>query len=285
LLPNAGHNILFTLCQLWSRSYPIKLHFLIFRIQYSIEGTSVDIGDMSTLQCALYSTFAVKYRAQYPVCAMPSLMPVKSNIITFLDTQSTIFNLTYLFRYWSHVDNSMRVILLICSQIHSTISGLSYAISGPGKNQYIYISCYSGFKIKLNVSLLLLVASRQIYARILHIICQIQSTISCLRSVKSGSRQMQYNYSSSYAGFNIQLNVPPQRLVDYRQIDARYTPHLLRYTEHNIGITLCQLWSRSNAIELQFMSFRLQCSIERIWVAIGGVSTNPSALYSTFAAK
>jgi hypothetical protein len=33
------------------------------------------------------------------------------------------------------------------------------------------------------------------------------------------------------------------------------------------------------------MSFRLQYSIERIWAAIGGVSTNPSALYSTVAAK
>jgi hypothetical protein len=122
--------------------------------------------------------------------------------------------------------------------------------------------------------------------RVIHHICyQLQSTISGLRYFKSGPSQIQYNNSSSCAGINIQLNVSPLRLVVYRQIDARYTPHLLRNTEHYIGFTLCQLWTRSNAIELQFMSLRLQCSIERIWVAIGGVSTNPSALYSTFAAK
>jgi hypothetical protein len=44
---------------------------------------------------------------------------------------------------------------------------------------------------------------------ILHICCQIQSTISGLRYLNSGPRQMEYNYSSSYAVFNIQLNVSP----------------------------------------------------------------------------
>jgi hypothetical protein len=47
-----------------------------------------------------------------------------------------------------------------------------------------------------------------------------------LRSVKSGPSQIQYNYSSSYAGCNIQLNVSPMLLVVYRQLNARHTPHL-----------------------------------------------------------
>jgi hypothetical protein len=38
----------------------------------------------------LYSTFAAKYRAQYPVYAMATLVPVKSNIITFV-----LFSLHY----------------------------------------------------------------------------------------------------------------------------------------------------------------------------------------------
>jgi hypothetical protein len=120
---------------------------------------------MSTIQYALLSTFAAKYRAQYPVYAMPSLMPVKSNIITFLDTQSTIFNLTYLFRYWSYVDNSMRGILHICFQIQSTISGLRYVKSGPNQIQYNYICWYSGVNIQLNVSPSILVICRQFNER------------------------------------------------------------------------------------------------------------------------
>jgi hypothetical protein len=147
---------------------------------------------MSTIKCAWYSTFAAKYRAQYPVYAMPSLVPGKSNIITVLDIQASMSNWTYLVRYWWYVDNSMRIILHICCQIQSTKSGVCYAIPVP--------------------------------------------------------RQIQYNYSSSCAGINIQLNVSPLRLAVYRQIVACYTPHFLSNTEHNIRFTLCQIWSQSNPI-------------------------------------
>jgi hypothetical protein len=64
--------------------------------------------------------------------------------------------------------------------------------------------------------------------RVIHHICyQIQSTISGLRYAVSVPRQIQYNYSCSCAGINIQLNVSPLRLVVDRQIDACYTSHLL----------------------------------------------------------
>jgi hypothetical protein len=96
LQPHAAKILHITLSQHWPQSNPIKLHFFIFSLQYSIEPISVDIGDISTNQCALYSTFAVKYRAQLPVYGMPSLVPVKSNIITFLDIQATMFNWMYL---------------------------------------------------------------------------------------------------------------------------------------------------------------------------------------------
>jgi hypothetical protein len=38
------------------------------------------------------STFAAKYRPPYPGYAMPALDPVKSNVITVLDIQDSIFN-------------------------------------------------------------------------------------------------------------------------------------------------------------------------------------------------
>jgi hypothetical protein len=122
--------------------------------------------------------------------------------------------------------------------------------------------------------------------RVIHHICyQIQSTISGLRYVKSGPSQIQYNYFSWYSGSNIQLIVSPLRLVVYRQIDACYTSHLLPNTGHNIRITLCQLWSRSNPIQLHFLIFSLQCPIERTLFDIGEMSTIQCALSSTFAAE
>jgi hypothetical protein len=119
---------------------------------------------MSTIQCVLYSTFAAKYRANYPVYAMPSLVPGKSNIITVLLVQASIFNWMYLRCDWWIIDKSMRVIHHICNQIQSTISCLRYAISGPGHILYNYIYWYSGSNIQLNVSPLRLVVYRQIDA-------------------------------------------------------------------------------------------------------------------------
>jgi hypothetical protein len=46
------------------------------------------------------STFAAKSRAEYPVYAISTLVPVKSNIITVLDIQASIFKRTYLRCYW-----------------------------------------------------------------------------------------------------------------------------------------------------------------------------------------
>jgi hypothetical protein len=65
---------------------------------------------------------------------------------------------------------------------------------------------------------------------ILHICCQMQPNSSRYGYVNTGASQIQYSYSSSFAGFNIQLNVSPIRFVVYRQIDACYTPYLLPIT-------------------------------------------------------
>jgi hypothetical protein len=116
-LPNTGNDIRFTLCHLYSRPNPIQLHFSIFRLQYSIERIFFDTGDMSIIQCALCSTFIVKYTAQYQVDVMPTLALTKSNRMTFLDIQASIFNWTYLPWNWLFIDKSMHVILHLCCQI------------------------------------------------------------------------------------------------------------------------------------------------------------------------
>jgi hypothetical protein len=168
----------------------------MFRRKYSIERISAAIGRLSTNCNAFYSTFAVKHRAQYPVYAMSTMIPVISNKITFIDIQDSIFNLTYLLRYWSYDDNSMRLILHICCQIQSTISGLRYVKSGPSQIQYNYSSSYVGFNIHLNVSPLRLVVYRKIDACDTSNFCQIQGTISGLHYANSGLGLIQHKYIS-----------------------------------------------------------------------------------------
>jgi hypothetical protein len=156
------------------------------RLQYSIECICAAIGRLSTNCCVLYSTFAVKYRAQYQVYAMPSLVPVKSNIVTFINIHSSIFNLPYLRRYWWSIDNSMRVILHLCSQIQPISARLRYVKSGPRQIQNNYSSSNAGINIQMNVSPLRLVLYRQSMRVILLICCQMQPKSSGLRYVNSG---------------------------------------------------------------------------------------------------
>jgi hypothetical protein len=51
-------------------------YFLLFGHQYSNERISDAIGGLSTNRCVLYFTFAAKDRAQYPVYAIPTMVPV-----------------------------------------------------------------------------------------------------------------------------------------------------------------------------------------------------------------
>jgi hypothetical protein len=108
-------------------------YFLPFGHQYSNERISDAIGGLSTNRCVLYFTFAAKYRAQYPVYAMPTMVPVYSNTITFLHIQP----------------QSPR---------------LPNVYSSPSQIQYSYISWYSGFNVQLNVPCSILVICRQFKA-------------------------------------------------------------------------------------------------------------------------
>jgi hypothetical protein len=56
---------------------------------------------------------------------------------------------------------------------------------------------------------------------------QIQRTSSRLRYLNCGPGHIQRNYSSTYSGFNIQLNVSPTLLDTCRQISEHYAANLV----------------------------------------------------------
>jgi hypothetical protein len=61
-------------------------------LQSSIERMSAATGSLSTNRFVLYFTFAAKYSAQDTVYAVPSLVHVKTNVVTTLAIQASIFN-------------------------------------------------------------------------------------------------------------------------------------------------------------------------------------------------
>jgi hypothetical protein len=64
---NTAYNLQFTHCEMWSLTYTIYLQLHLCRIQNSAERISAVIGDISTIQCALYSKHGAKYRTHSPV--------------------------------------------------------------------------------------------------------------------------------------------------------------------------------------------------------------------------
>jgi hypothetical protein len=137
----------------------LQLH--IFRIQYSTARICANIGDMSTIQCALYCKHCAKYSAHPIVYATWTVVPSIYNVFTAPHIQASIFNWTYLGWYWRYVENSMRLIPQTWCQMLRIYSSLRYVNCGPGHIQCSYISAYSGFSMLQNVSALMLMISRQ----------------------------------------------------------------------------------------------------------------------------
>jgi hypothetical protein len=108
---------------------------------------------------------------------------------------------------------------------------------------------------------------------------QMQRTSSSLRFMNCGPGHVQWTYSCTYSGNNIQLNLTTQLLEICRHLDARYAATLVRYIAHTLQFTLCELWSRPYTMYLQLHIFRLQYSSERIVVAIGDIWTTQCMLY------
>jgi hypothetical protein len=137
----------------------------MFSLQYSTVRICVPVGDISTIQCALYSKLGAKYSAHPPVYAMWTVVPAIYNEMTTLHIESSIFNWTYLRCYWRYLDNSMSVILQSWCQIQRTFPGLHCVNCGPGQIQCNYSYLHSGFNIQVNQSALLLEISRYFDAR------------------------------------------------------------------------------------------------------------------------
>jgi hypothetical protein len=165
LEPNIEHILQFTLPELWSRTYTMKLQVRIFRLQYSTERICAAIRDISTIQCASYCKIGPKYSAHPSVYAMWTVVSAIYKVFAAPHSQATIFNWTYLRCSWRYSDTSMRVILLILCQIQRTFFSLRYATCGAGHIQSIFSTACSDFNVHLNVSALLLDISRQFNAR------------------------------------------------------------------------------------------------------------------------
>jgi hypothetical protein len=120
---------------------------------------------MSTIHCALNCKLCAKYSAHPPDYAMWTVVPDICNVATSAHIQSSVFNWTYLRRYWRHLENSMCLILQTWYHIQSTSSTLHYLNCGAGHIHWKYSSAYSDFNIQLNLPVLLLEVSRQFNER------------------------------------------------------------------------------------------------------------------------
>jgi hypothetical protein len=91
VVSNIAHILRFTLCELWSRTYTMYLLLSIFRLQYSTERICAAIGDISTIQGALYCKLGAKYSAHPPAYGMGIVVPGIYNVITAQYIQASIF--------------------------------------------------------------------------------------------------------------------------------------------------------------------------------------------------
>jgi hypothetical protein len=87
---------------------------------------------------------------------MCTVAPDIYNVFTASHIQATIFNWTNLRCNWRYSDTSIRIILQIWCQIQRTSSSLRCVNCGPGHIQCNYSSAYSGFNIRLKLSVPLL---------------------------------------------------------------------------------------------------------------------------------
>jgi hypothetical protein len=154
-VPNTAHILQFTLFELWSQTSTMNLHLHVFRLQYSTKRISAAIGDMSTIQCALYWKLCAKYSTYPPDYALWTVVPDIYNVITAPHIQASIFNWTYLSWYCRYIDNWMRFILQTLCQTQRTSSRLRYVNCGAGHIQCSYSTAYSDIHIQLNVSAML----------------------------------------------------------------------------------------------------------------------------------
>jgi hypothetical protein len=136
--------------------------YSVFNIQQNV--FALLLGDISTIQWALYCNLGAKYRARIPVYVMSAVVPDIYNVITVTYIQASKFKWTYMRCYWKYPDISVCVILPTWCQIQRTPSSLRYLNCGPRYIECNYTSAYSGVNNQLSVSALLLEICRQFNA-------------------------------------------------------------------------------------------------------------------------
>jgi hypothetical protein len=80
--------------------------------------------------------------------------------------------------------------------------------------------------------------------------CQIQPTSSSLSYVICGPGHIQWNDNTAYSDFNVHLIVSALLLEISGQFNSRYNANLVPNTTHILQFTLCDLWSRTYAMQL-----------------------------------
>jgi hypothetical protein len=80
---------------------------------------------------------------------------------------------------------------------------------------------------------------------ILHTWYKVQRTSSRLCYLNCAPGHIQWTYSSTYSGFNIEQNVSALILEICRQFNAIYTANMVRNKAHILQFTLSEMWSRS----------------------------------------
>jgi hypothetical protein len=120
--------------------------------------------------------------------------------------------------------------------------------------------------------------------------CQIQRSSCSLRYLDCGSGHIQCTYSSTYAGFNIELNVSPPFLEIHRQFNVRYTANMVPNTAHILqcrylscapGRIQCKYISAYSGFNIQLTYLRLywryidnsMCVILQPWCQIQRASS------------
>jgi hypothetical protein len=220
----------------------LQLH--IFRLQYSFDRICAAIGDISTIQCALYCKLGAKYSAHPPVYSMWTVIPRYT-----MQLQFRIIRLQYLTESTCVAIGDMSSIQcsLYCKHgakysehppvyaLWTVVPDIYNGITAPHIRASIFNWTYLRFYWRY--------ADISICA-ILQAWIQIQRTSSSLRYVTCGPGHIQCSCSSAYSGLNIQLNVSVLPLEISRPFNARYTANLVPNTAHIFQFALCDLWSR-----------------------------------------
>jgi hypothetical protein len=220
MVPNITHTLQFTLPELWSLTFTMYIQFRIFRLQYSTQRISAAIGDILSIQWALYCKLSAKYSGQ-PQFRLSELWSRPYTV----QLQLLIFRLQYSTESIcaAIVDISTIQCALYCKH------GTKYSAHPPVDAIWpVFPDIYNENTVPHILASIFKWTYLRRYSRyvensmrlILQTLWQILRTSSRLRHLYCVPGHIQYNYSSTYSGFNIQMNVSELLLEICRLFNA-----------------------------------------------------------------